>query len=195
MSIDAVRICCTGCDFEALETFASTGVVYRLSEGKEIRSYPLRFGWCYRCDGYRQIENMDADRFRRQLNSNRRARARCERRLNDLSKRFLGGLRSRSERRRFRSKRDELDSTIHKLEEWLQIATTRRSSPKCLVCWSEQTAPVSIRWPTPGVLAFKHKCGGNLRVVDAGVRMHYRGIAMVALTSEGDLLERWNKTF
>jgi hypothetical protein len=73
VSIDAARICCTGCDFEAAEVFEPLRIVCRLDDGKEVESCD-QDGWCSRCDTY-TLERQSRSTARLQL---RTAVGRCE---------------------------------------------------------------------------------------------------------------------
>ena len=77
MSVPAARICCAGCDFETREAYQPIMVVYRLDNGKEVKTSRSQ-GWCFDCAAYSHIENMDTEPLR--WNLVRKERSRRERR-------------------------------------------------------------------------------------------------------------------
>ena len=196
MSIDALRICCTGCDFEAAEVFEPLRIVYRSDDGKGIES-DYQKGWCYRCDTYTHIEHLNAEELREELILKRRERSEFDARLAAISILFLARFRNRSTRSYIEGECQRLDASISDLVGLIQIATTRKSRPRCLECWSADTFPLSFNRETRVAANFKHKCGGLLKSVEheTTLRLSFTGIRILALTTEGELLEQLHEDF
>ena len=57
MSMPSSTIQCSGCDYEKLDLCAPISLVYRSEDGREA-TVPRSTGWCYSCDDYVYIENI-----------------------------------------------------------------------------------------------------------------------------------------
>ena len=57
MSMPSSTIQCSGCDYEKLDLSAPVSLVYRSEDGREA-TVPRSMGWCYSCDDYVYIENV-----------------------------------------------------------------------------------------------------------------------------------------
>ena len=189
MSVATQRIRCTGCDFEAFETFRPIRLVYRLNDGREVETGKVR-GWCYRCDNFAYIERLDPQRLRQELSETERAHEKAITSLAELSSIFLAKYRKRSERGRIEVEVARTGSEIDTLRELFQIAVDRRSRPRCLRCWSEDTAPVTFDWGDNTAHDFKHKCGGRLIMseFEGALRFSYI-VQRLVLNAEGELLD------
>ena len=189
MSLPLANIYCTGCDFETRDLCRPIRIVYRWPSGKELEAGRQK-GWCYHCDNYCNIENMDPER----LASDRaeKEQQRSEKRASDaeLSKGFLAGIRNRSARRTLRYAIKGLDKEIKETEELLDIATKRNSRSRCLTCWSERTAPATFDRNDDLTHDFEHACGGMLQIVQdpSNIRFHF-ALTTYVLNTEGQPLE------
>ena len=57
MSMPSSTIRCSGCDYEKIDLCAPISLVYRSEDGREA-TVPRSPGWCYSCDDYAYIENV-----------------------------------------------------------------------------------------------------------------------------------------
>ena len=57
MSMPSSIIRCSGCNYEKLDLCAPISLVYRSEDGREA-TVPRSMGWCYSCDDYVYIENV-----------------------------------------------------------------------------------------------------------------------------------------
>ena len=57
MSMPSSTIRCSGCDYEKIDLCAPVSLVYRSEDGREA-TVPRSTGWCYSCDDYVYIENV-----------------------------------------------------------------------------------------------------------------------------------------
>jgi hypothetical protein len=57
MSMPSSTIRCSGCDYEKIDLCAPVSLVYRSEDGREA-TIPRSPGWCYSCDDYVYIENV-----------------------------------------------------------------------------------------------------------------------------------------
>ena len=57
MSMPSSTIRCSGCDYEKIDLCAPVSLVYRSEDGREA-TVPRSTGWCYSCDDYVYIENI-----------------------------------------------------------------------------------------------------------------------------------------
>ena len=57
MSMPSSTIRCSGCDYEKIDLCAPISLVYRSEDGREA-TVPRSTGWCYSCDDYVYIENV-----------------------------------------------------------------------------------------------------------------------------------------
>ena len=189
MSMPSTKICCTGCDFETRELYSPIRIVYRWPSGKQLETGRQK-GWCYHCDNYRDIENMDPERLASDRAEMERQRSGKRARFADLSKGFLAGIRNRSARRTLRHAIERLDEEIKETEELLDIATKRNSRSRCLTCWSEKTAPAAFDRNDDLTHDFKHACGGMLQIVrdPSNVRFHF-ALTTYVLNTDGEPLE------
>jgi hypothetical protein len=176
------RVCCTGCDFETREFHRRIRIVYRYCGGKEFEARRTK-GWCYDCAGYADIEEMDIGRLQRRLEQKERERREGRCRAEELSKGFLGGFSNRSELKGFQYSLRRLDEEIKDLGNLLEIATTRKSRPRCLKCWSDNTSQLDD---------FRHDCGGELKIIpDLSGPRYYYPVATYVLSNEGELLDEY----
>ena len=216
MSMPFDNICCTGCDFETRYLPKPIHIVYRWPSGKEFETRHS-IGWCYDCDDYRDIENMDPECLRNEVSEKERERSEYRRRSAELPKGFLAwvgdywsppwkarkvryefkfGMRLpiqdfEETRRTLRYKIKCLDKEIKETEKLLDIATQRNSRSRCLTCGSDKTAPATFGRDDNLTHDFKHACGGMLqRVTDRSLRISCRLITYV-LNTEGVLLEEF----
>lgn len=58
MSMPSSTIRCSGCNYEKLDLCAPVSLVYRSEDGREA-TVPRSTGWCYSCDDYAYIENVE----------------------------------------------------------------------------------------------------------------------------------------
>ncbi len=57
MSMPSSTIRCSDCDYETVDLCAPISLVYRSEDGREA-TVPRSMGWCYSCDDYVYIENV-----------------------------------------------------------------------------------------------------------------------------------------
>jgi len=57
MSMPSSTIRCSGCNYEKIDFCAPVSLVYRSEDGREA-PVPRSMGWCYSCDDYVYIENV-----------------------------------------------------------------------------------------------------------------------------------------
>ncbi len=142
MSIESDKICCTQCDYETLEVYRPIIVIYVLSDGTEVETGRAK-GWCYDCDAYADIENVDLGQLQRELGALQQKMDKLGARLECLSRGLLGRLRNASARKRLRLEIEWLEQERHGLSSLLEVAGQCASRPRCLQCWSQRTAQVS----------------------------------------------------
>lgn len=191
MSYDALKIICTGCDFEANELFEPIAVIYRHDSGEEVK-WSKTAGWCYRCDTYSYIENIDPHTLRSDLLAMEQQSEEALTYLADLSNGFLAQLRHKSKRTIAMYELERLQSAKKVQRAILDIAINRRARPRCLRCESEYTAKPSFSPPDYISHDFIHKCGGMLKRVERsdGLRVNFgRETRYNVLNIEGELLE------
>ena len=190
MSVPQTRIYCTECDLERWYVDRPIRIVYRWPIGKEWETRRSQ-GWCYECDNYRDIENMDRERLASDLVEMEWKRHVKRARLAELSNRFLAGIRYRSARRTLRYAIERLDKEIQDIEKLLDIATQRNSRSRCLTCWSDKTARATFDFKGKLTRDFKHACGGMLvSELDLGGLWVRYATTRYVLNTEGELLER-----
>ena len=188
MSVPAARICCAGCDFETREAYQPIMVVYRLDNGKEVKTSRSQ-GWCFDCAAYSHIENMDTEPLRWNLVRKERSRRERRYRAGELSKGFLAALRDRLERKRLRNSIARLDQELQELRDLIDIASQRKTPPRCLNCWSSNTASLTFDADDKLTNNFRHDCGGQLKIIDdpGGPRFNF-AVTTCLLSQEGELL-------
>ena len=125
MSLPLANIYCTGCDFETRDLYRPIRIVYRWASGKQLETGRQK-GWCYHCDDYRDIENMDPERLASDRAEMERQRSEKRARFAELSKGFFAGIRNRSTRRTLRYAIEGLDEEMQETGELLDIAAKPR---------------------------------------------------------------------
>jgi len=203
MSLDAQLISCTGCDFEATEAFPPTQVVYRLESAEEVKGRHTD-GWCYRCDDYRYVENIDPEVVSHDLSSAEQDLADAYMRSTELSKEFFKfskkwftGLRYREQRGRLLHEAADLPNDLKRSSErlinlrmLLDIASKRNARPRCLHCRSEKT--VRLYFDSDLASDFVHTCGGKLKIGEhaRGLRFNFgRNVNCYIFNVEGEFIE------
>ena len=193
MSVNSERICCTGCDFETWDLRRPIRVVYRMKGGKEVELWRAK-GWCYECNNYEDIEDIDPETFRIELVEDERERRKICSRADKLSKVFLADIRNKAERRKLHDSIERLDKEIRDRSDLLEIVTNRKAGPRCLSCWSDKTAPVIFDGSDNLSHNFLHSCGGMLKLIvvdfleDESPRFNF-ALTTYVLNEEGELLE------
>jgi hypothetical protein len=189
MSIDSKKICCTECDFETQELYRPILIVYRLSNGVEVKAGYTK-GWCFDCRDYVNIEDMNLHRLQERLVAKEQERRGKQIRTSELSSVFLAGLRNQSELRNLRYSITRLDEEVRELGSLLAIAENRISKSRCLTCWAGNTTPVTFDSKSNLSRDFRHECGGYLRFIneESGMRFNF-AITTYVLNEEGLLLE------
>lgn len=194
MSIDSARICCTGCSFETLEVYRPILVIYRLDNGKEVTTGRSK-GWCYECDSYADIEDLDSGKLSGELAEEERERRDNCSRIDEIAKGFITRLLYRAERRRLLDSIRSFDKEIQALSDLLNIAMNRKTGARCLTCWSGRTMPVTFGSDnlTHNFLHhcdnFLHHCGSKLQIIynNEGMRFNFARTTYV-LTADGELI-------
>lgn len=184
MSLPSVRIRCTGCDFSTGDPQRPIILVYRFDDGREARTSRAK-GWCYDCGAYGDIEAaLDPDAIRGSLADQERQRRKIRTQLKHLGVREV-------ERQELNRRLTSADEAIAGLASLLELATLRRSPPRCLRCGLSRTAPVTFDTESGTSRDFRHDCGGRL-VIDRstrGPRFHFTPTEFV-LDLDGEVLEK-----
>lgn len=149
-------VSCTGCDYTCLEPFQSHRVVYRSDAGDEVKGRSAA-GWCYECDGYRDIEWMNLKDLAVELAETRDCSAKHRAERDNLSKRYFYSFARRSAV--YRVAEDEARHAAD-LQDLIGIALRRSSKPRCLVCGRSNTA--NLEFQNGIAQNFRHECGGWL---------------------------------
>lgn len=152
MSMASGRVTCTGCSFHGFLQYRPVRVVYRFPDGTEVEA-ARTFGWCAHCRNIRDIEfHLSAHyQLRERLEELRRQTQTAFFRIRDTLDRLLG------------SRANKVKEEVEEIESKLRLVETRRSNPRCLVCGSEDTKPLSF--DDQGMSKdLIHECGGRLRL-------------------------------
>lgn len=188
MSIDSARIVCTGCDYKTRELYRPIRIRYQTTDGVVLEARRAK-GWCYECASYSDIERMNQDELHDELVSKERERLKTRRRQDELNRGFLSGFRHWSKKRQLQYQIDCLDQEVATLGGLYGIAKSRKSKSRCLVCWSDRTAPLAFDSDSGISHNFHHECGGNLQIIQdhSGPRFIFR-VSTYVLNEEGELL-------
>jgi len=190
MSFDALRLVCTGCDYEDIEPFQPHRVVYQSKAGNEVYGRSAA-GWCYECGGYSKIECMDLKALLAELAELEDASARHQAELDSLSQKYFFNFARRSAKRRLVE--DEVRSDfegIANLQHLCAIVLQRSSKPRCLVCGSSDTADLDFE--NGETRRFRHRCGGRLSLGahPRGLRINFgRTVRCYVLDQQGNPIE------
>lgn len=199
MSLPARLIVCTECEYETREPQKPIRVLYQLADNILVEGHHTR-GWCHSCDDLREIEDLDAARFQQTLE---RYRDHLEGRGPDFKAQARAvfddptlspGAKIRLSVQAFHNRPpDNLEEAIWELEALLAALRARQSPPRCLMCGSSQTAPVEFAEADGLSHGFRHRCGGQLRLVPAEEEPYRMRLAFhpsdYYLTTEGVLIE------
>lgn len=188
MSIDSVRIVCTGCDYETLEVYRPILIRYKTTKGRTVETGCAK-GWCYDCASYSDIERINQKKLHDELISKEREQLEVRHRQDKLNRGFLSNFRHSSEKSQLQYQLEWLDKEIAELGELLAIAKNRKSKARCLKCWSDRTAPLTFDSESNIAHDFQHECGGNLQIIHdhSGPRFNFR-LSTYILNEEGKLL-------
>jgi len=189
MSLPSAKITCTGCDFETREFFQPLSIVYRLESGKEIGGLRGK-GWCFNCCSYRNIENIEPGQLTVDL-ARARERGRQERSmLAQLNRALIARLKNRTERKVRKKEIERWEREIRVLSALLELTLKRKSQPRCLNCWADQTDSLTFGPDGGTTHDFRHSCGGKLQIVHDAFGMRFSFIPTTyVLNEEGLLIE------
>lgn len=174
MSAASDKVTCTRCNFHGLLPYRPVRIVYRLPDGAEVKS-ARTFGWCARCNDIRDIElGLEAQPLRERLEVLRRRTQTISFRIQCALDKLLGG------------RANEIEEEITDTERQLRLAETRTSKPRCLMCGSEDTIPLSF--DEQGLSKnYIHECGGHLRrePADPDAPRFFYNLETIVLDPEG----------
>lgn len=170
----STHIRCQGCPFEGVLAHRGITLRYHLSNGEIVTGY-RDTGWCYRCDCIRDIERpFDPDAITDKIQE-----ASSEKGGGLFSTLFGIGKRER----------ERAHETLQTLEAELQLATHRKSPPRCLTCGSDRTVPLAFG--SNGIsTSFIHECGKRLYTLppdENAIRISRRPLEL-DLDAEGNIL-------
>lgn len=149
MSLPNSKIRCHGCNFEGVLAHRAVILRYQLPDGSHADSHRVT-GWCSECAGIRDVEApLDAMQIREEL-----SQLRPKIGITGLFSRIIG-----SDARRNAEQ-------IEQLSLLLEVAESRRSSPRCLKCGSAAIALLNFD-DSGNSLNFVHICGSHLYRVPA----------------------------
>ena len=190
MSMDSAGIYCTGCNFQSREVYQPILLRYVRADGKTIETGRTK-GWCYHCSDYADIEDTDLASLQAKLQQYRQQATTLQQQLAQLQRGFLARLRHGFKISDTRWSLEQAQQKQAKIELLLEFFQQRVAKPRCLKCFSEQTAPLSFHRQSYLSENFTHHCGGQLRVAhfDMELRIHFR-LKVLVLNSEGELLHQ-----
>lgn len=190
MSFDALKITCSGCDFEAMESFQPLRVIYTSDAGNEVSGRWVQ-GWCYQCDGYTKIEHINPQALAAEIGGLEGELLRYRSELDALRTRyFLSRSRKQSKLQVAVGQIQAATRSIENLKDLYAIASRRSSKRKCLVCGSSDTAQLIFKDGFSE--GFRHKCGGRLTCGrhPSGLRINFgRNVCCYVLDEQGDRIE------
>lgn len=188
MSVEPSRIFCTGCDYESQVVFRPIRIRYQRDDGASVEVGRTR-GWCYECDMYTDIENIDPGKFRSELIDHEEKLFELNRKFSQLPSGLFSGLLNRSKKEQLKLEIDALSDQISQARLVLDFFEKRASRARCLKCYSEHTAPVSFDAENHTSKDFVHHCGGKLLILHkgTGLRLNFRSTLYV-LDPEGQFL-------
>jgi hypothetical protein len=170
MSLPIGIVQCNKCNFEGVLARRPITLEYVLPSGETLESYRV-FAWCSTCEKIRHAEpKFDADALKREIRQ-------IERRPMGYAFRLLG---------RGQAEKDELKS----LKTQLEVATLRKSEPRCLTCGHETVT--RMVFGESGKSNITHTCGGQLVLQPDdhnAPRFHVRP-EVIRLDVEGHRLDR-----
>lgn len=172
MSIDSGMISCSGCDFEYPLNYRPVRCHYHLPNGEVFEHY-RQIGWCYSCDGVRDLEALPNVQFvHAQIAS-----------LLDSKMRIRPGLWDRIITGPKSQRLNEIDAEISACRAQVGAFEHRVSGPRCLDCGSTEISS--------DLANHQHGCGGKFSIEShpLGIRFSYRK-TVVHLDCEGVLLDR-----
>lgn len=176
MSAPAGQVRCHGCDFEGVLQRRPITLRYMLAGSSSVDGH-REFGWCRRCSGIRDVEQkLVVQQLQSELHA---INSRRPRGLFGAIDRVLGG------------NANDDDSEVRRLNGLLRVASTRRSSPRCLVCGSDDTVPILFD-DSGNCVSLRHSCGGTLYRLPPdpnAPRFSYKP-EVIPLDVEGNRLDR-----
>ena len=189
MSINAAIICCTGCDYKAVNAIVPMEIVYRMQDGREVAGGREK-GWCYKCNGYTDIEGVAPEYLRDLLLKNLKEKRELEAQVTDASRRLIWSLFHRAQRQRMRDMLERVTNKMENLSYLLEVTLTRKARPRCLKCGSDNAVRLSFGEDNL-THDFRHSCGGRLRIIKDGAgRPCSVSLTRYVLNTEGEVLEK-----
>lgn len=191
MSINSARVVCTGCNYETSEVYRPIIIRYQTTNGLTVEASRTK-GWCYKCESYADIENINREEFQEKLISQKHERDQIHHLQEELSRSLFSKLLSRSKRRQLEFQLERLDESIRSLNKLIEIVSGRSSKARCLNCGSDKTALLTFNSESRVAKDFQHACGGNLRLIHdwQGARFHFK-VSTYILNEEGEFIARY----
>ncbi len=194
MSVDSAKISCTGCSYQVYEHFQPIHLHYVPTASDEpaqqdvIQSH-CTTGWCYQCDGYRYIEDINPTQWQAQLRTIQQQQSAVTVELTQRQTGFLQRWWTRSRQRELREQAATLTADNARFNQLLLFFQARQSPARCLQCFSNQTAPISFDGEHRSSSNFVHRCGGRLQIsfADFELRCLFRPKTYL-LNKEGEQL-------
>lgn len=171
MSISSDIISCSGCDFKFSLHYRPISCHYHLPNGEVFQHY-RQTGWCYSCDGVRDLEALpNLQAVREQIASLQDAKLLIRPGLWD---RIITGLKSQ--------RLQEIDAEVRSLQAQVGAFEHRASGPRCLDCGSTEISSE--------LADHEHSCGGKFSIEShpLDIRFSFRK-TVIHLDGEGLLLD------
>lgn len=114
MSINSVKILCSGCDYRADDYFRPVRIRYSTSIGGTVETGRAR-GWCFNCRKFSYIEDLDCEHLQRDLALKNRTLDETKQRLEETGQRMLSRIKYYDERRGLRGYQKQLGRDTRKI--------------------------------------------------------------------------------
>lgn len=188
MSIDALKIVCTGCDYEGSEVFRPIRIIYEETSGKTIDSTSAK-GWCYNCQSYTDIEKINYNELNDELCLKELQAVEIQKKIQLLKIGLFSIFKNIRDKRNAKLELQLLGNEIEHIKCLLKISETRKAGARCLKCWSDNTVPLHFDTESRLAYGFTHQCGGKLKIVsyDYEIRYHFK-VTTYFLSVEGELI-------
>lgn len=188
MSINSSRVACTGCNYQTSEVYRPIIIKYQTTGGLTVEASRTK-GWCYQCESYADIEDLNREEFQEKLISQKHERDKIHYQLGELRRNLFSKLFSISKRRQLELQLERLEDSIRSLNTLIEIVSSRSSKARCLKCGSDKTVPLTFNSQSGFANNFKHECGGSLRFIHdwQGPRFYFN-VSTYIINEEGELI-------